>query len=221
VLEHSWDISPSESMDIQRRLRDQVVIRHLQRRPRTVAGLDVHDDRSAVAVLSFPELQFVDGAIVRYENPVPYIPGLLAFREVPAFLAAIEQLDTLPDLLLCDGHGMAHPRRFGAACHLGLWLERPTIGCAKSRLCGQHSLPGSERGATAWLKDSSQVIGAVVRTRANVKPVYVSVGHLVDLEGAIDIVLSCAPRYRLPEPLRVAHRMARGNQIPRSAHRGP
>jgi len=130
-------------------------------------------------------------------------------------LAAIAKLDVLPDLLLCDGHGIAHPRRFGVACHLGIWVERPTIGCAKSRLCGQHADLPLERGATVPLTDGNDVMGAVVRTRAKVKPVYVSVGHLVDQNDANNVVLRCAPRYRVPEPLRIAHMMAQSGRQPR------
>jgi deoxyribonuclease V len=133
---------------------------------------------------------------------------------MPVLLAAVAKLDALPDVFMCDGHGLAHPRRFGIACHWGLSMERPTIGCAKSRLCGHHADPGPERGATAPLIDGDEVIGAVVRTRTNVKPVYVSVGHLVNLEDAVRLVLACAPRYRLPEPLRLAHAMARQGRMP-------
>jgi deoxyribonuclease V len=139
----------------------------------------------------------------------PYVPGLLSFREAPVLLAALETLDTLPDVLLCDGQGFAHPRRFGLACHIGLWLEQPTIGCAKTRLRGHGGEPGRERGCTVPLCEDDQVIGAIVRTRTAVKPLYVSVGHQITLPQAIEIVLQSAPRYRLPEPLRIAHTMAK------------
>lgn len=216
MLRHRWDISPAEAVRIQQKLHTRVIVRPLDRSPRTVAGLDVHQDRGAVAVFTFPDLKWLTGATVRHRATFPYIPGLLAFREMPALLAAIAKLDVLPDLFLCDGHGIAHPRRFGVACHLGIWVERPTIGCAKSRLCGQHADLPLERGATVPLTDGGDVMGAVVRTRAKVKPVYVSIGHLVDQKDANDVVLRCAPRYRVPEPLRTAHMMASSGRRPRN-----
>jgi deoxyribonuclease V len=214
ALAHRWDVSAAEARQIQERLRGQVRIQPLVHVPRTVAGLDVHDERGAVAVLTWPGLEWIDGAIAQRPVSFPYIPGLLSFREAPLLLAAIEQLDALPDLLLCDGQGLAHPRRFGLACHIGLWLEQPTIGCAKTRLCGWHAEPGRERGSTVPLCQDSHVIGAVVRTRTAVKPVYVSVGHLITLAQAVEMILRCAPRYRLPEPLRVAHTMAKTGKRP-------
>lgn len=219
-MRHRWDVSPAEAVCIQHALRECVVVQPLERPARTVGGLDVHRDRGAVAVLSLPDLRWLGGAVARCPVSFPYIPGLLAFREVPAMLAAIAQLDVLPDLFLCDGQGLAHPRRFGLACHLGVLTGRPTVGCAKSWLRGQHAAvahpesaparePGLERGQTADLVDGGQVVGVVLRTQANVRPVYVSVGHLIDLSDAIRVVLACTPRYRLPEPVRLAHRMAR------------
>lgn len=210
---HCWDISPARAAEIQIKLRTRVRVQPLPRPLRTIGGLDVHGDRGAVAVLSWPDLEWLSGAVAERPTSFPYVPGLLSFREIPALLAAIEQLQTLPDLLLCDGQGLAHPRRFGLACHLGVLLERPTIGCAKTRLCGAHAEVGSSRGATVPLQDG-QVIGAVVRTQTNVRPVYVSVGHLVDLEDAVEVVLHCASRYRLPEPLRFAHTMAKTGHCP-------
>ncbi|MBL7200107.1 MAG: endonuclease V [Anaerolineae bacterium] len=212
MVRHRWDVSPAEAVELQRRLRDRVVSRPLGRLPRTIGGLDVHGNRGAVAVLTYPDLEWLTGAVAESPARFPYVPGLLSFREMPALLAAIEQLDVLPDVTLCDGHGIAHPRRFGIACHLGLWLGQPTIGCAKSLLCGQHADPALERGSAASLVGGGQVIGAVVRTRANVKPVYVSVGHLISLSDAVEIVLNCASRVRLPEPLRAAHRMAKSGR---------
>jgi len=212
VVRHRWDVSPAEAVLIQRKLRDRVRIRSLHRPLRTVGGLDVHAGRGAVVVFTFPDLQWLTGAVAEQPISFPYVPGLLSFREMPALLAAIEQLDTLPDVFLCDGHGLAHPRSFGVACHLGVWLERPTIGCAKTRLCGRHTDLDRERGATVPLIDGEQVIGAVVRTRTDIKPVYVSVGHLVDLQDAIEVVVGCTPRYRLPEPLRFAHTLAKSGR---------
>ena len=210
---HRWDISPARAAEIQLELGTRVRVQPLSRPLHTVGGLDVHEDRGAVAVLTWPDLEWLTGAIAERPTSFPYEPGLFSFREIPALLAAVEQLETLPDLLLCDGQGLAHPRRFGLACHLGVLLERPTIGCAKTRLCGEHAEVGSSRGATVPLQDG-QVIGAVVRTQTNGRPVYVSVGHLVDLEDAVEIVLHCASRYRLPEPLRFAHTMAKTGHCP-------
>ena len=149
-------------------------------------------------------------ALARIPTQMPYIPGLLSFREIPAVLAAWEQLTVLPDLLLCDGQGLAHPRRFGLACHLGLLLDLPTIGVAKSRLIGSHVPPAPDKGSWQPLEDKGEVIGAVLRTRANVTPVYVSSGHRVSLRTAVAWTLRCVTRYRLPETTRAAHRLASG-----------
>jgi deoxyribonuclease V len=214
ALAHRWDVSAVEARQLQERLRDQVREQPLAHVPRTIGGLDAHDKRGAVAVLSWPGLEWVNGAIAQREVTFPYISGLLSFREAPLLLAAIEQLDAVPDLLLCDGQGLAHPRHFGLACHVGLWLEQPTIGCAKTRLCGRHAKPERERGSTVPLYHDGCTIGAVVRTRTAVKPVYVSIGHRITLAQAVEVVLRCAPRYRLPEPLRVAHTMAKTGTHP-------
>jgi deoxyribonuclease V len=219
ALAHRWDVPPAEARQIQEQLRDRVRAQPLAHVPCTVGGLDVHGERGAVAVLSWPELRWVDGAIAVRDVPYPYVPGLLSFREAPVLLAALEELDALPDILLCDGQGLAHPRRFGLACHIGLWLELPTIGCAKTRLYGHGDAPGRERGSVVPLYQAGQVIGAVVRTRTAVKPVYVSVGHLITLPQAIEIVVRCAPRYRLPEPLRIGHTMAKTGCSPVSKSR--
>jgi len=208
-MDYYRDVSPSEAARLQERLCNQVVICPLERAPRTVGGVDVHEDRGAVAVLSYPDMTWVEGAVVERRTTYPYVPGLLAFREAPAMLDALERLSSLPDVILCDGQGLAHPRRYGLACHLGVQVARPTIGCAKSRLCGQHAQPSRERGAFAALMDGDQLIGAVLRTQTGVRPIYVSVGHLIDLPDAVRVTLACATRYRLPEPLRAAHHIAR------------
>ncbi|HUT68422.1 MAG TPA: deoxyribonuclease V, partial [Dehalococcoidales bacterium] len=164
-----------------------------------------------VVVLSYPEFELVETRIVTDRIEFPYVPGLLSFREAPLILAACEELTVTPDLLMVDGQGIAHPRRMGLASHLGLFLDIPTIGCAKSRLCGSHEEPGNEAGSYAELLDNGEVIGAAVRTRTGVKPVYVSIGHKVDLSTAIRRVLECCRGYRLPEPTRLAHQAAGGN----------
>ena len=155
---------------------------------------------------SGPEtLEVVERVGVVERVTFPYVPGLLSFRECPPVLAAFEKLKTVPDVVMCDGQGIAHPRRIGIASHLGLWLALPTIGCAKSLLCGTYEEPGPERGARSPLIDKGEVIGAVVRSRARVKPLYVSPGHLCDLESAVNVVLACSVKYRLPVPARLAH----------------
>jgi deoxyribonuclease V len=168
----------------------------------------------AVVILSYPELRLVETKIVNEKLNFPYIPGLLSFRESPLVLAACEKLAITPDLILVDGQGIAHPRRMGLASHLGLFLNTPTIGCAKSRLCGTHKVPGVEPGSYAELTDNGEIIGAVLRTKLGASPVYVSIGHKVDLQTAIHWVLECCRGYRLPEPARLAHLAAGGNLEP-------
>jgi deoxyribonuclease V len=208
-------VSPAEAMAIQRRLQRYVVTQNCLGPVSTVAGVDVSFPsrqiaRAAIVVLTFPELRPVDNAIAEMEVAFPYIPGLLAFREVPAVLAAATKLQTVPDLFLFDAHGLAHPRRLGLASHAGLLLDWPSIGCAKSRLVGEYIEPARERGGTSILSESGKPIGMVVRTRTGVKPLFVSVGHRVDLDVAVRYVLDCAPRYRLPETTRWAHQVAGG-----------
>lgn len=179
-----------------------------------VAGVDVHFPskdiaRAAIAVASWPELETVETSCADLPCSMPYIPGLLSFREIPPVLEAWKALARRPDLILCDGHGLAHPRGFGMASHLGLILDIPSIGCAKSHLFGSFAEPGPLKGETAKVAGKSgAVIGAVLRTRAATRPVYVSVGHLIDLDTAVRFVLGCCPRYRIPAPLREAHRLA-------------
>ncbi len=195
-------------------MREQVVARDALGTVRCVAGIDVgfEDDgaiaRAAVVVLEFPSLAPREQAVVRRKTRFPYVPGYLSFRETPVVLAALDRLRRRPDLLLCDAQGYAHPRRFGLACHLGVLVDIPSIGVAKSRLIGKHGRLASRRGAWAALTDEEELIGAVLRTRAGVRPLYVSIGHRISLATAIDYVLRCTPRYRLPETTRQAHRLA-------------
>ena len=218
ALLHEWNVSPAEAKAIQRQLQRYVVAENCLGPVSTVAGVDVsfthrQTARAAIVVLTFPELQPVDHAIAETEVAFPYIPGLLAFREVPAVLAAFTELQTVPDLFLFDAHGLAHPRRLGLASHVGVLLDWPSIGCAKSRLVGEYVEPAHERGGTSVLSESGQPIGMVVRTRSGVKPIFVSVGHRVDLDMAVRHVLDCAPKYRLPETTRWAHRVAGGAKL--------
>ena len=216
---HSWDVSPEEARQIQNRLRTQVVTTDRFGTINTVAGVDIglkkDIARASVVVLNFPELQVVDSVVT--ESPVrfPYIPGLLSFREIPPLLIAFSQLQTEPDLVIVDGQGIAHPRRFGLASHLGLVLDKPTIGCAKSRLWGRYEEPDSEQGAYTYLTDKDEVIGAAVRTRTNVRVVYISIGHRISLDSARTWTLACCQGYRLPETTRHAHNAASG-KIPQN-----
>ncbi len=216
ALPHSWDLSPAEAIALQRRLSDRVERQDRLGSPATIAGVDVGFEeggrvtRAAVAVLAFPSLQPFASAVARQPTRFPYIPGLLSFREIPAILAALRQLASPPDLLLCDGQGLAHPRRFGLACHLGLLTDTPSIGVGKTRLIGTHEAVPSARGGWVPLRDGDEVIGAVVRTRQGVKPIYVSIGHRISLATAVDYVLAACTKYKLPETTRAAHRLASG-----------
>ncbi len=185
--------------------------------PRFIAGVDISVEKAkgvatgVVVVLSYPGLRVVETKVVQGSLEFPYIPGLLSFRESPLTLAACGKLSIMPDLVLVDGQGVAHPRRFGLASHLGLFLDIPTIGCAKSLLCGSHEMPGVEPGSYTEIVDRGEIIGVALRTRRGVKPVYVSIGHKIDLAGAIHWVMECCHGYRLPEPTRLAHLAAAGN----------
>ena len=211
---HSWDVTPEEAREIQNRLRREVIAADQFGTINTVAGVDIGLKKdialASVVVLSFPGLQVVDSEVAECAVRFPYIPGLLSFREVPPLLTAFDQLQTEPDLVIVDGQGIAHPRRFGLASHLGLILDKPTIGCAKSRLWGRYEEPGPEQGAYTHLVDKGEVIGAAVRTRTNVRVVYVSVGHQISLDSARTLTLACCRGYRLPETTRHAHNAASG-----------
>ncbi len=209
-----WPSDVAAAREIQEALRSKVVREDRLGPVNTVAGVDVGFEdrgkttRAAVAVLTFPGLEPVAQAISRSPTRFPYVPGYLSFRELPAVLEALDRLAELPDLILCDGQGIAHPRRFGLACHLGVLTDIPCIGVAKSRLVGSHDELPPDKGQWVPLFDKGETIGAVLRTRAHVSPVYVSIGHRVNLETAIDYTLRCTTRYRLPETTRHAHRLA-------------
>jgi deoxyribonuclease V len=216
AISHPWDLPANEAKVLQAHLAGKVVTEMAfdPASVQTVAGVDVgfRGDvaRAAVVVLGFPDLEPVDYALAEVPVTFPYVPGLLAFREGPSVLAALEKLTTWPDLFVFDAQGLAHPRRLGLAAHMGVILDWPSIGCAKSRLAGSHDEPGDTVGEWASLLDAGQTIGAVVRSRARVKPLYVSIGHRVDLPAAIDFVLRCTRGYRLPETTRYAHKAASG-----------
>ena len=211
---HSWDLTPAEARQTQEALRSRVIGEDKFGEIKTVGGVDLgfrqNIARASVVALNYPDLELIDGVVVESPVPFPYISGLLSFRELPPLLKAFDKIKTAPDLILADGQGIAHPRRFGLASHLGLVLDTPTIGCAKSRLWGQHKEPKNEVGAVEYLYDKAEIIGAAVRTRLNVRPVYVSVGHRISLSSAIWYTLSCCRKYRLPETTRHAHRAASG-----------
>ncbi|HEX7048149.1 MAG TPA: deoxyribonuclease V [Gammaproteobacteria bacterium] len=214
AFEHDWELSPREAIALQKELAPRVVTRDDFGEINCVAGVDTGFEkngtvtRAAIVVMNAETFEVVDQVLHRESTRMPYIPGLLSFREIPALLGAFEQLKALPDLLLCDGQGIAHPRRLGIAAHLGVVTGLPAIGVGKSRLTGSHEEPGNERGDWSALKDKNEVIGRVLRTRANVKPVYVSVGHRVSLPTATEFVLRFTTRYRLPEPIRAADRLS-------------
>jgi deoxyribonuclease V len=216
VQRHGWQVTMARAREIQLALAGEVSRSGDVADPHFIAGVDISVNRwaktgtGAVVVLSYPSLEPVEIQTVTNRIEFPYIPGLLSFREAPLLLAACEKLTVTPDLVMVDGQGIAHPRRMGLASHLGLCLDIPTIGCAKSRLCGTHEEPGNEAGSYTVLLDNGEVIGAVLRTRTGVKPVYVSIGHRIDLHSAVSRVLACCRGYRLPEPTRLAHQAAGG-----------
>ena len=213
---HDWPTTTADAKVIQEQFRHKVVTSNQLNEIHYVAGVDIGFEnqgkvtRAALVILSYPELQLVEQQIARDKTRFPYVPGYLSFREVPAALKVFEQLKTVPDLVLCDGQGLAHPRRFGLACHLGLWTRLPCIGVAKSRLIGTHNDVAIKKGSWQPLMDDEEMIGAVLRTRTSVAPVYVSIGHKVDLQTAINYTLRCTTKYRLPETTRWAHKLASG-----------
>ncbi len=211
---HNWNLNPQQAIALQRQMVTEVIYN----RPldldaiRLVAGVDVsvkeNVSQAAVVVLSFSDLKPVETSLWRMPTPFPYVPGLLSFREGPVLVEAFERLQHEPDVFIFDGMGRAHPRRIGIATHMGLWLQRPTIGCGKTLLVGKYVEPPDERGAYVDLVDKGEVIGAIVRTRPGVKPVFISVGHLADLRTSVELTMRCTTRYRLPEPIRLAHNAA-------------
>jgi deoxyribonuclease V len=216
-VRHGWKLTTAEARELQLKLAGEVIRTGELIDARLIAGVDMSADRihkfarAAAVVLTYPELDLAEVKVAEGSLDFPYVPGLLTFREAPLVLVACEQLTLTPDLVLVDGQGIAHPRRFGIAAHLGLLLDVPTIGCAKSLLIGTHGELGEEAGSTADLLDNDEIIGAAVRTRRSVKPVYVSIGHRISLENAVRWTLAGCRRYRLPEPLRMAHLAAGGN----------
>lgn len=218
---HSWHLSTTEARQIQTNLASKVSHENEITKPRFIAGIDISvpkstaPARAAMVVMNYPEFEVVEVQIAEGDLTFRYIPGLLSFREAPLIVSAYQKLAITPDLILVDGQGIAHPRRFGIASHLGLLLDIPTIGCAKSRLCGSHETPAAEIGAFTELKDNGDTIGAVLRTKKGANPMYISIGHKVDLPAAIYWTMQCCRGYRLPQPSRLAHIAAGGtsNQL--------
>lgn len=216
---HEWNVSAAEAIAIQKQLADRVVYD----RPidpaavRLVAGVDVSvrtdrdgvaQSQAAIAVMTLPDFTVVETVRAQLPTPFPYIPGLLSFREAPVLLKAFALLEQVPDVFIFDGMGRAHPRRLGIASHMGLWLNAPTIGCGKTLLVGTHEPVGEDRGSFSLMRHRGDVIGAALRTRSRTKVVYISPGHLIDLDSSIALIMRCTPKYRLPEPIRAAHNAA-------------
>ena len=210
---HKWDLSCAEARQLQLQLAQRVRFAAIKKIPKIIAGLDCAFSKdgkqifAAAVVIKLPGFEVIETTTATRKVDFPYIPGLLSFREAPACIDAIEKLKNTPDCLIVDGQGFAHPRRFGIACHIGAIVDKPTVGCAKSRLIGTFDEPGRLKGNYSQRLDEKEPIGAVLRTRANVKPVFVSVGHKCKLDDAISIVLGCTTKYRLPEPSRLAHQL--------------
>jgi len=217
LFSHPWDLSPREALALQEKLTGLLIPEKRFNQVMTVAGIDVGftDDtaRAAIVVLQYPDLDILDQATASQPVTFPYIPGLLTFREGPVIIEAFRKLKLRPDLLIFDGQGQAHPRRLGIASHIGLLLDRPAIGCAKSRLCGQYEEPAPTRGSFSPLIHKGEIVGAVLRTRDRVKPVFVSPGHKIDLHASLEYVLTCCRGFRLPETTRLAHRLAGGQSL--------
>jgi deoxyribonuclease V len=211
---HSWSVTPEEAVALQKELRGQIISdRSLDLDAiGLVAGVDVSvkndQSQAAVVVATYPDFRVVETVRAQQPTPFPYIPGLLSFREGPVLEEAFARLVSEPDVFLFDGMGIAHPRRCGIACHLGLWLERPTVGCGKTLLSGRYRDLGDEKGSAAPLVHRGETIGVALRTRAGTNPMFISPGHLADIASAAELVLRCAPKYRLPEPIRLAHQAA-------------
>lgn len=213
IHRHDWNLTPNAAVQLQRELGAEIIHQPLALETlRYVAGVDVSVkdglSQAAVVVLTYPGLEVVETVTASQPTPFPYIPGLLSFREGPVLETAFQQLQTVPDVFLFDGMGIMHPRRLGIAAHLGLWLNRPTIGCGKTHFVGDYAPPGENVGDYSLVTHRGEIIGAVLRTRVRVKPVYISAGHLADLPTALQVVRQCTPKYRLPEPIRQAHRAA-------------
>ena len=211
---HSWNLSPTDAIQLQKSLAEKVI--HTQpidvNTAHTVAGVDVSvkhgKSQAAIVVMQLPDFEIIETVTAQQPTEFPYIPGLLSFREGPVLVEALKQLQHVPDVFIFDGMGRIHPRRIGIASHMGLWIERPTIGCGKTHFIGTYDSPGNNKGDWTTLRDKDETLGIVLRTRTGVKPVYISPGHLINIASAHQIIMACTPKYRLPEPVRQAHNAA-------------
>lgn len=207
---HHWNLSIPEAILMQKKLADQIVFKNIKSPINLIAGLDCAIDTknnlcvAACILWDKQQNQIIEQHFAKLPLTFPYVPGLLSFREIPTLLKAYQQLQQQPDVIMLDGQGIAHPRRLGIASHFGLWVEKPTLGCGKSKLCGHYEMPGEMRGDVSSLIDKGEEIGKVVRTKNKVKPLFISPGHLCDLPTAVQLVLECGRGYRLPEPTRLA-----------------
>ncbi len=211
VFSHSWDVSPQEASKLQEELRKRIILKKGFSKTERIAGADISFSKKSnrayavVIVFSFPELKILEEQRAIGSLKFPYIPGLLTFREGPLLVEAFKKIKIEPDVIIFDGQGIAHPKRLGLATHMGILLDKPTIGCAKSKLIGTYQEPEREKGSYSLLKDDGEIIGAVLRTKEDISPIFVSPGHRIDLKSSIEIVLKCLRGYRLPEPTRQAH----------------
>jgi len=226
---HRFDVTPKEAIAIQKELREQIQFVPLTKEPTLIGGCDVSMNRFAkegfagFVTLTYPELELIDHSVVKDTIPMPYIPGLLSFREIPMLMKAWERLETKPDVLIADGIGIAHPRRLGIATHLGILLGIPTVGCAKSVLTGIYDEPGNEPGDFSYLRDSknpNEILGAALRTKRNVKPVFISPGHLITLEDSLRLVMASVRKHRLPEETRFSHNTVNEYRLKDMAEQG-
>jgi deoxyribonuclease V len=212
---HSWNVSVEEAIQIQEALKDQIILKKPFSKVRTIGGGDVAYSKNenrlfgAIVVLSFPDMEILDMATADGKIPFPYIPNLLSFREGPILIQIFEKLRVKPDIMVYDGQGIAHPRRFGLASHLGLWFDLPSIGCAKTPLLEGFISPGPSRESFEWIRREGKEVGAVLRTKDNVKPLFISPGHRIDLQTTIQLILESCQGFRFPEPLRKAHQASR------------
>lgn len=211
---HRWDLTPKEAIALQKKLQKKIIIKPFNlKNLKTAAGIDVSVkeglSKAAVVVLSFPDMEVLESSFFTTETVFPYIPGLLSFREGPVILECIKKLKITPEVFIFDGQGLAHPRGMGLASHIGIILDKPSIGSAKSHLYGTFTPPGKKRGDFSLMEDSNGTsIGAVLRTRAGIKPVFVSPGHLMDTASAVKVIMASSGRYKIPEPIRAAHKAA-------------
>ncbi|MBU1627451.1 deoxyribonuclease V [bacterium] len=216
---HSWNISYKEAVKVQEELSSKIKLIPYEGLPKIIGGADVSYSKNeeellaVIVLLSYPGFEIVESTSYISKVFFPYIPGLLSFRELPPLIKAYEKLDNIPDILILDGQGIAHPRYFGLASHAGAYLNIPTIGCAKKKLCGDYKIPKDKPGETSPLIYKERIVGSVIRTRKNCKPIFVSPGYMMDIQSSIRIIKLCLTKYRIPEPTRIAHLLTKNSRI--------